>query len=151
VLLAAGVARVVVGSIAVREPQNVRDWIAEFGVERVCVALDVRRDASAWVVNTDGWASSSGRTLQDVLSEFPRGELKHVLVTDISRDGALSGANTELMTALVAARPDLSFQASGGVATIDDIRAQRAAGAKATIIGRALYERRFTLEDALAV
>lgn len=150
-LLAAGVTRVVVGSVAVRQPEEVGTWIAEFGAERLCVALDVQRDETRWIVRTDGWASSSGRVLQDVLSDFPPGGLRHVLVTDISRDGALSGANDELLFALVTKRPDLSFQASGGVAALEDIREQRAAGAKAIIIGRALYERRFTLEDALAV
>lgn len=149
-LLAAGVARVVFGSIAVREPERVRAWLTEFGAERLCVALDVRRDGAAWIVSTDGWASSSGRTLDAVLSDFPQ-DLKHVLVTDISRDGALSGANAELMATLVEMRPELNFQASGGVADLEDIRAQRAAGAKAIIIGRALYEQRFTLEAALAV
>lgn len=150
-LLAAGVARVVVGSVAARQPGAVRDWIAEFGVDRVCVALDVRREASGWAVAADGWASAAGRTLDEALADFPSGTLKHALVTDISRDGALTGSNTELMSAIVRARPDISFQASGGVADLEDIRAQRMAGAAAIIIGRALYERRFTLEDALAV
>jgi phosphoribosylformimino-5-aminoimidazole carboxamide ribotide isomerase len=150
-LLAAGVTRVVVGSVAVRHPEEVRAWLTEFGSERVCVALDVQRDGATWIVRADGWASSTGRELQEVLSDFPPGILQHVLVTDISRDGTLTGANDHLMAALVEARPDLGFQASGGVATLDDVRAQRAAGAGAIIIGRALYERRFTLEDALAV
>jgi len=150
-LLEVGAARVVVGSAAVRDPEAVGSWIAQLGAERVCVALDVRRAAQGWEVATEGWTASGGKTLEEVLSAFPVGALRHVLVTDISRDGALTGSNVELMQAISQIRPDISFQASGGVASLDDLRAQRAAGAGAIIIGRALYERRFTLEDALAV
>jgi phosphoribosylformimino-5-aminoimidazole carboxamide ribotide isomerase len=150
-LLNAGVARVVVGSTAVRNPLAVTDWLESFGVERICVALDVRREADAWCVAVDGWASGGGKTLEAALAAFPAGALRHVIVTDISRDGALSGSNVDLVAYLARLRPDISFQASGGVATLDDIKAQQAAGAGAIIIGRALYERRFTLEEALAI
>lgn len=150
-LLSSGVKRVVVGSAAVREPEAVRAWIEEFGSERICVALDVRRGADAWEVATEGWAAAGGKTLVEALGGFPEGALRHVLVTDISRDGALTGSNVHLMETLTRARPDLCFQASGGVASLEDLRAQRAVGASAIIIGRALYERRFALEDALAL
>jgi phosphoribosylformimino-5-aminoimidazole carboxamide ribotide isomerase len=150
-LLRAGVTRVVVGSTAVREPEVVRGWLKEFGVEAICVALDVRQEPTGWRVATEGWAKSSGVSLEEALAAFPIGALRHVLVTDISRDGALSGSNVDLIAVLARMRPEISFQASGGVATLEDIRAQRDAGAGGIIIGRALYERRFTLEDALAV
>jgi phosphoribosylformimino-5-aminoimidazole carboxamide ribotide isomerase len=150
-LLNSGARRVVVGSAAVRDPQSVCEWIAEVGVERTCVALDVRRGADGWEVAVDGWTAGGGRTLAQALAAFPVGAVRHVLVTDISRDGALTGADVELMNALTRQRPDISFQASGGVASLVDLREQRAAGAGAIIIGRALYERCFTLEAALAV
>ncbi|MBC7768980.1 MAG: tryptophan synthase subunit alpha [Phycisphaerales bacterium] len=150
-LLAAGAARVVVGSAAVRRPDEVLSWIADFGLDRICVALDVRSTGDSWEVAIDGWAAGAGRTLDEMLAIYAPGRLRHALVTDISRDGALSGANTELMGALAAQRPDIAFQASGGVAALDDIAALKNAGASAAIVGRALYERRFSLEDALAV
>ncbi|WP_395648256.1 1-(5-phosphoribosyl)-5-[(5-phosphoribosylamino)methylideneamino] imidazole-4-carboxamide isomerase [Terricaulis sp.] len=150
-LLAAGVSRVVVGSVAARRPLEVRDWLAEFGADRVCVALDVRRRAGGWEVAADGWTSAGAAKLEAALDAFPPGVLRHALVTDISRDGALSGSNVSLMTELVSMRSDIAFQASGGVATLSDITAQREAGAAALIVGRALYEQRFTLEDALAL
>ncbi|MEZ5959020.1 MAG: 1-(5-phosphoribosyl)-5-[(5-phosphoribosylamino)methylideneamino]imidazole-4-carboxamide isomerase [Hyphomonadaceae bacterium] len=150
-LMSAGVSRVVVGSAAVREPDLVRRWIDEFGSEAICVALDVRQEALGWRVAIEGWAQSSGMSLEEALAAYPAGTLRHVLVTDISRDGALSGSNVDLIGSLARMRPEIGFQASGGVATLDDIRAQRAAGAAAIVIGRALYERCFTLEDALAV
>lgn len=149
-LLAAGVERVVVGSVAARRPAEVISWAREFGVERVCAALDVRPAEGAWEVAADGWTASSGIRLNDLLQTFD-GALKHVLVTDITRDGALAGVNVELMRSVASAWPRLAFQASGGVATLDDLSAARAAGAAAAIVGRALYQRQFTLEDALAL
>lgn len=150
-LLEAGVSRVVVGSVSVQRPDDVRAWIASFGAERICVALDVRASGADWDVAVSGWEASGGRSLDEALDAFPPGTLEHALVTDISRDGALSGANAELMRSLGARRPDVQFQASGGVATLADLSELRAIGASAVIVGRALYEKRFTLEDALAL
>lgn len=150
-LLNAGASRVVVGSAAVKRPGEVRDWIEALGVERVCVALDVRAADEGFDVAVDGWAAGGGRSLDDMLAEYPPGALCHALVTDISRDGALTGPNQELMRALLKARADIAFQASGGVSSLEDLRSLKAGGASAVIIGRALYERRFTLEEALAV
>lgn len=150
-LLRAGVARVVVGSVAVRRPAEAREWIAAFGADRICIALDVRAAEAGWRVATDGWAADGGKTLEEVLGAFPPDELSHALVTDIARDGALSGPNLDLMQAFRALRPDIELQASGGVSTLADLAALKGAGASAAIIGRALYEKRFTLEDALAL
>jgi len=150
-LLAQGAARVVIGSLAVRASGQVRAWITEFGAERICVALDVRRREGRWEIAADGWAADSGRTLEQVLAAFPPGALAHALVTDISRDGALTGPNLALIAELRAARADIAWQASGGVASLEDLAALKRAGASGAIVGRALYERRFTLEDALAL
>jgi phosphoribosylformimino-5-aminoimidazole carboxamide ribotide isomerase len=150
-LLNAGVARVVVGSTAARDPESVRNWVTEFGSARICVALDVRGVGDDWEVVADGWEVGAGVRLMDALAQFPPGSLAHILVTDISRDGALTGPNVSLMGAIRAARPDLALQASGGVSRLEDLTALREAGATAAIVGRALYERRFTLEAALAL
>jgi phosphoribosylformimino-5-aminoimidazole carboxamide ribotide isomerase len=149
-LLNAGVQRVVIGSAAVRAPDAVRNWTAIFGLERVCCAFDVRESENGWDVAQSGWTEGAGVSLDQALALYPAGTLRHVLVTDISRDGVLSGPNLVLMRALCAARPDLSVQASGGVASLDDLAALRTTGAHAAIVGRALYEKRFTLEAALA-
>ncbi len=150
-LLNAGIERVVVGSAAVRRPEEVARWIENFGAERICLALDVRQTVAGWQVVADGWTKSSGCSLNEALSLYPTGGVRHVLVTDISRDGALTGSNIELMRQLVRARSDITFQASGGVAALDDVILLREAGAGGVIIGRALYERSFPLEAALAV
>lgn len=145
-----GVARVVVGSAAVGRPDEVRHWLESFGVDRICLAFDVRRVGDSYDVAVEGWTRSGGRSLFEALDLYPAGVLKHVLVTDVSRDGVLTGPNTELIEAIVKARPDLEVQASGGVAGLSDLAALRVAGAAAVIVGRALYERRFTLEEARA-
>lgn len=150
-LLQAGVARVVIGSVAVRAPDEARAWIAEFGVDHICVAVDVRERDGVFAVAADGWTGDGGRTLPQALTEFPAGVIRHALVTDISRDGALSGPNVELMRQIRAARPDIHLQASGGVADIKDLLALKESGVSTVVVGRALYEKRFTLGEALAV
>jgi len=149
-LLDAGIARVVIGSAAARRPDDVRAWIAELGAARVCGAFDVREGPQGFEVAVDGWRAGSGAMLADVLAHYPPGAIEHILITDISRDGALEGPNVRLMTEIVRARPDLAVQASGGVASLEDLRMLRETGAAAAIVGKALYEKRFTLEAALA-
>lgn len=150
-LLAAGAGRVVVGSAAVLIPEEVHSWVARFGSERICCALDVSPVGERFEVRVKGWRQDSGLDLAGALSLFPHGKLRHVLVTDISRDGGLAGPNLALVQFLRTARPDLALQASGGVASLGDLAALRDAGASAAIVGRALYERAIRLEDALAL
>ncbi len=150
-LFDAGVARVVIGSTAVKQPEEVRHWIEEFGADKICCAFDVRiEEKGAAAVATHGWKETGETSLGDALACYPAGALKHILVTDISRDGALSGPNVALTARLVKDRGDLEIQASGGVSSLADLGALRAAGAAGAIVGKALYEARFTLEDALA-
>ncbi len=149
-LIDAGVARVVVGSTAVADPSSVRTWLAEFGPDAITLALDVSTAGAEPQVLTRGGQEGSGVSLWDALAVYPAGSFRHLLVTDIARDGAMGGPNVALIAGIVARCPDLLPQASGGVATLADLAACRAAGAAATIVGRALYEGAFTLEDALA-
>lgn len=149
-LIDAGVNRVVVGSRAVKDPIEVNHWIAEFGADRICCAFDVRQGpGGVYTVAVDGWSADGDVSIDAALSAFPEGGLGHVLVTDISRDGALTGPNVTLLRSVMRARPDILVQASGGVSSIGDLDTLRNADASAVIIGRALYERKFTLEEAL--
>jgi phosphoribosylformimino-5-aminoimidazole carboxamide ribotide isomerase len=149
-LLDTGAARVVIGSTAVFRPKEVRAWIERFDVARVCLALDVRpREGGGWNVAVRGWKEDSGVTLTEAFDFYPPGAVKHVLITDVSRDGALTGPNVELMREVVRLRPDLQIQASGGVSGLGDLKPLREAGAAGVIIGRALYEEKFTLEEAI--
>ena len=142
----AGVARVVVGSLAVKNPVLVRDWIDEFGPDRITLSLDVRLMDSVPMVATFGWTEDSGRSLYDVAGEFPNA--RHLLVTDIGRDGMLQGPNFELYDQIADRLPDMKVQASGGVSTLTDLERLRTDGA---IIGKALWEGRIALEEALGL
>ncbi len=150
-LLDAGVERVVVGSLAVKEPDRVGGWLETFGPERLVLALDVRLDAAGTPrVAVAGWQADGGVALDDTIRGFlPRG-LRHVLCTDISRDGKLTGPNFALYARLRRDFPGVEVQASGGVSSLDDLRRLRADGVPGAIVGRALYEGKFTLAEALA-
>lgn len=149
-LLEAGAARAVVGSAAVSAPEDVSEWLQDFGPERITLALDVRLTERGPEVLTHGWAQGSGVDLWTALERLAEGAPRHVLVTDAARDGALTGPNVRLIEKITTRRPDLALQASGGVAELDDLPALNAAGAAGVIVGKALYENRFTLDEAIA-
>ncbi|MBW8074121.1 HisA/HisF-related TIM barrel protein, partial [Metallibacterium scheffleri] len=148
-LLDAGAARVVVGSIAVRDPQTVIGWLRNFGAERLVIALDARQRDGAWRLPTAGWTQTGEATLDERVQAYAAAGAGHLLCTDIDRDGMLGGLNIALYRHLGTLAPTLAVQASGGVRDLDDIRAARAAGAAGVILGRALLEGRFTLAQAL--
>jgi len=150
-LLNAGVTRVVVGSMAVTRPDVVADWLERFGPEALTLAFDVTIDEGGVPVPAlKGWTERAGIDIWAALDRYPAGTLGHVLVTDVGRDGALTGPNLDLLAEVKRRRPDLELQASGGVSSLDDLRALKAMGADGAIVGRALYEGRFTLDQALA-
>lgn len=151
-LLAAGAQRVIVGSVAVKQPALVRDWLKKFGAEKIILSPDVRLDADGTPrVAAAGWQESTGVALDDFLRGFLGAGLVHILCTDISRDGKLTGPNVSLYAALTRKFPTLKIQASGGVSSLEDLRALKDTGANGAIVGRALYEKKFTLKEALAV
>lgn len=150
-LLAAGVERVVVGSLAVKSPDLVIDWLARFGADRLCIALDTRcDDGGVWRLPTHGWTESAGEELFALLEGYRSAGLKHLLCTDIARDGMLSGPNFDLYRLLVERAPEVQLIASGGVSGLGDIRAAREVGAAGVVLGKALLDGRFTVEEALA-
>jgi phosphoribosylformimino-5-aminoimidazole carboxamide ribotide isomerase len=140
----AGVARIVIGSLAVDRPDVVRGFLEAFGGERITLSLDVRLVGSVPRVATAGWTEDSGRSLWEVAALYP--EVRHLLLTDIGRDGMLAGPNFELLEEAAERLPHLAVQASGGVSSLDDLRRLRTAGA---IVGKALWESRIDLVEAL--
>ncbi len=150
-LLAAGVARVVIGSLAVREPARVAGWIGRFGAERICVALDTRADAAGrWWLPVAGWTEDSGVELDVLVARYAGlAAIRHVLVTDIARDGMLSGPSLDLYRALAARWPALAIQASGGFRNPADVVAARDAGCAGAIVGKALLDGTVGLEELL--
>jgi phosphoribosylformimino-5-aminoimidazole carboxamide ribotide isomerase len=153
-LFDAGADRVVIGSLAVRSPEIVREWIARFGSERIVVALDTRAGADdRWRLPVHGWtelASDNAGDLETLLDSYARAGLRHLLCTDISRDGMLAGPNLHLYRRLHAIAPGVAVQASGGVRDIGDALAAREIGCAGVVLGRALLEGRIGIEEALA-
>jgi phosphoribosylformimino-5-aminoimidazole carboxamide ribotide isomerase len=149
-LFDAGVQRVVLGSVAIRDPELVAGWLAKHGAERLTIALDTRHIDGRWTLPSAGWTESETRTLDELAPWYAAHGAHHLLCTDIERDGMLGGFNLDLYRHLADSVPQLAVQASGGVRSLDDIRAAREAGAQGVILGRALLEGRFTVEEALA-
>lgn len=135
-----GVARCVVGSVAVTEPEIVAEWMAEFGADRIVLALDVTIDATGPVLATHGWTRSSGLSLWDLMDRYASLGARHLLCTDIGRDGAMSGPNFDLYADILHRYPGIGLQASGGVRNIGDIVRLRDIGVPAAITGKALLD-----------
>jgi phosphoribosylformimino-5-aminoimidazole carboxamide ribotide isomerase len=148
-LLDAGASRVVIGSAAVQRPADVIEWLARFGPDRLTIALDVRLSEGMPMVAVNGWSGGSDVSLWEAMDRLASGSPRHLLVTDIGRDGAMEGPNLDLTGEVLARLPEVEVQASGGVSSLEDLRALKAAGAPAVIVGRALYEGRFTLQEAI--
>ena len=150
-MLALGVARVVVGSAAVTHGDAVRDWIREFGADRMTLAFDVRLDGSCIPrVATHGWREQSQLSLWNAVDNFTAQGLVHVLCTDVRRDGALTGPNVELYREAVQRFPTIAWQASGGIRDLRDLAALDGIEVAAAISGKALLEDLIPIEELRA-
>lgn len=149
-LLQAGARRVVVGSSAVRQPDLACQWLQRFDPEQLVLALDVHIDqAGQRQVALSGWQENSGIAIETLLEKFLDAGLRHVLCTDISRDGTLAGPNISLYQDLSRQFPRIAFQASGGIGSLADIAALRTSGVAGVIVGKALLEQRFSASQAI--
>lgn len=149
-LLALGANRVVIGSLAIKQPEVVIEWLKKYGGEKVVLALDIKIDAQGnKTLPTHGWIEDSGVNLEDLLVQYQHAGIKHVLCTDISKDGTLTGTNVELYQELCSNYPEIQWQASGGIGSLDDIKALVPTGVAGVILGRSLLEGKFTLAEAI--
>lgn len=147
-LLASGVERAVIGSVAVTAPREVAAWMQEIGPERMVLAFDVRLDSGGMpMLTTHGWKKTSETNLWQAIEGFAAAGLKHVLCTDVARDGAMTGANCELYSEAVRRFPELQWQASGGVASVRDLNELRDCGVAAVISGKAMLENTISPEE----
>jgi len=142
-----GVARCVIGSVAVTEPDQVEAWFGEFGADRIVLALDVSIDAAGPVLATHGWTKSSGLSLWEVMDRYASIGARHLLCTDIGRDGAMSGPNFDLYAEILRRYPNITLQASGGVRDIIDIERLRDLGVPAAITGKALLDGKISIAE----
>jgi phosphoribosylformimino-5-aminoimidazole carboxamide ribotide isomerase len=146
--LALGATRVVLGTVAVRQPQIVADAVARFGADRIVVGIDARDG----MVATHGWQETSALDILTVAQRMKALGVQRVVYTDIARDGTLTGVNLAATVALARAS-GLAVIASGGVASLDDIRAlsgYQADGIEGVIVGQALYTGAVDLREAIA-
>ena len=133
---------------AVERPEDVGRWLRSYGPERICLAFDVRLDALAVPrLHTRGWKQKTALSLWDAVAEFTDDGLRHVLCTDIERDGALAGPNLALYIEALQRFPQIQWQASGGIASGSDLSALAALGVPAAISGKALLEERISFEE----
>jgi phosphoribosylformimino-5-aminoimidazole carboxamide ribotide isomerase len=147
-MLKLGAGRAVVGSAAMTEPGEVRGWLRHFGSDRIALAFDVRVDDGGMPrVATHGWLQQSTLSLWAAVDEFIDAGLEHVLCTDVSRDGALTGPNVALYAEAVRRYPQVAWQASGGIREARDLYALADCGAAAAISGKALLEGRIPIEE----
>lgn len=149
-LLEIGVKRIVIGSLAVKQPELVKTWVSKYGAESIVLALDVNIDEKGnKFIATHGWQESSGVALEGLLEKFLAVGAKHVLCTDISRDGTLQGSNHQLYAQMTAQFPTVNWQASGGIGKLQDIEVLKPTKVSGVILGRALLEGKFTLREAI--
>lgn len=144
-VFAAGINRAILGTVALREPELVREAVQRWG-DAIAVGLDAREGRLA----TDGWLGQSDALAIDVARRLADAGVQHFIFTDISRDGTLAGPNLTTLGELVAAL-ETDVIASGGISSIDDLHAAANAGACGAIIGRAIYDGKINLSEAIAV
>jgi phosphoribosylformimino-5-aminoimidazole carboxamide ribotide isomerase len=147
-LLAAGATRVIIGSVAVTQQEQVAGWIEEVGPERIILAFDVRLDENnVPEVLTHGWTRGSGELLWPLVEYFLGKGAIEFLCTDISRDGTLQGPNLDLYRTCADRYPEAEFIASGGISCAADLLTLDATGVRRAVTGKALLDGRLTVEE----
>ena len=139
----AGAAMVTVGSIAVTQPELFMGWLEKYGADRMILGADVRNEK----ISINGWKEDSAEDLLPFLRKYIDAGVKTVLCTEISKDGTLQGPAIELYKEVMTAYPTLHLIASGGVSSIDDIKALDRAGIPAVVFGKAIYEGKINLNE----
>lgn len=142
---AAGASMVTVGSIAVTQPELFMGWLEKYGAERMILGADVRNGK----ISINGWKEDSSEDLLPFLQKYIDAGVKNVLCTEISKDGTLAGPAIELYREVMEAYPELYLIASGGVSSMEDIKALDQAGIPAVVFGKAIYEGRIDLRQLI--
>jgi phosphoribosylformimino-5-aminoimidazole carboxamide ribotide isomerase len=142
-LFTLGVKQVNLGSIAVKQPGLVQEWIAAFGAERIILSADAKNEKVAIA----GWQEDSSISLSDFIDGYIHKGIQYITCTDISTDGMLAGPNTNLYKKLLQQFPGVRLIASGGVSCSADLEILKETGVNGVIIGKAIYEGRITLAE----
>ena len=144
---ASGASMVTVGSIAVTHPELFMGWLEKYGAERMILGADVRHGK----ISINGWKEDSEEDLLPFLRKYIDAGVRNVLCTEISKDGTLSGPAIDLYKEIMAAYPELHLIASGGVSSIDDIKALDKAGIPSVVFGKAIYEGKINLNELVCL
>jgi phosphoribosylformimino-5-aminoimidazole carboxamide ribotide isomerase len=139
----AGAAQITCGSIAVKNPQQVLDWISKYGADKLILGADVKDR----MIATGGWIETSAIQLDDHIATYLKHGIKSVICTDIATDGMLQGPNLNLYQELLTSFPQLKLIASGGVSSVEDLKNLKEAGLFGAIIGKAIYENKISLKE----
>jgi phosphoribosylformimino-5-aminoimidazole carboxamide ribotide isomerase len=142
-VLNAGAAMVTIGSLAVKHPEMLEEWLMEFGADRFLIGADVLNKG----IKISGWLEDGGINIFDFVGKLISLGATNIFCTDISKDGMMQGPSVELYQEIINQHPEIKLTASGGVSNIDDIRNLKEIGCIGVIIGKAIYENLITLEE----
>ena len=142
-----GIDRLILGSVALTDPQLVKQLLSEFGGERIVIGLD----GTNGYVAINGWLEQSQTKMSTLMKTMTASDAKHFIVTDVARDGTMQGPNLALYQELQAQVPSANLIASGGVRNLTDVQVLQASGFKDVIIGKALAEGGVTLAELAGV
>lgn len=145
-MLDLGVSRVIIGTKAAKEPEFMKELVDRFGPEAIVAGVDAKNGQVA----VEGWETLSSRTALSLCMTMKEMGIRHIVYTDISRDGTLTGPNVEATRELTQ-KTGLDVIASGGVSSMEDLRSLSEAGIRGAIIGKALYEKKIRLSEAIEV
>lgn len=138
----AGAKQITVGSLAVQNPELMVDWIKEFGADKIILGADCKNRKIA----TNGWLENSDLDIIDFIQKYEKNGIQYAIVTDIEKDGMLSGPSFQLYEEILS-ETKISLIASGGITTIEDVIKLKKIGCEGAIIGKAIYEGTINLKD----
>lgn len=150
-LLKLGANRIVLGSVAIIQPKIVKKWFEHFDPDSLVLALDIHvHSKKNRKVSIHAWQQETNKQLEEVIEDYNTIGLKHVLCTDIKKDGTLLGSNIDLYKSICRSWPNILFQASGGISNLTEISQLKCSGVNSIIIGRAFLEKKFTIHEAIS-
>lgn len=142
-VFSAGASRAICGSIAIKNPQLFKEWLAKYGNKKIILGADIKDG----LVAINGWLESSKHSIFEIIDDFKDENLSQVICTDISKDGMLGGPNFDLYQDLQSRYPDVDITVSGGISCFDDINQLNDMNLRSVIVGKAIYEGRIELKE----
>ena len=143
----AGAAMVTIGSLAVKHPELLEEWLMEFSAEKFLVGADVLDEK----IKISGWLEDSGINIFDFIGKMIALGTNNIFCTDISKDGVMQGPSIDLYKEIMVQHPEINLIASGGVSNMEDVKALKAIGCSGVIIGKAIYEGLVSLQDLATI